>query len=169
MIGKTNRAPLTILESWDLAVERTNFQAAVLQQWAATASAAGGEGAVMDAYIAPVNPSICPKHGDYSRVRYLAYVSTVNLLDLSACTVPWTFVDKQRPAHQADDPSGERDAAGNPIPAPTCDLDRRIRANYDPVVYDGLPVTVQVVARKLEEEKVIAIAKVLERLRGGQG
>lgn len=118
----------------------------------------------MDAYIAPVNPSVCPKHGAYSRVRYLAYVSTVNVLDLSACTVPWDVVDKDRPQHQADDPSGERDATGNPIPAPTCDLDRRIRANYDLVVYDGLPVTLQVVARKLEE-KVIAIARVLERLK----
>ena len=120
----------------------------------------------MDAYIAPVNPSVCPKHGDYGRVRYLAYTSTVNLLDFSACTVPWSFVGR---TDLADEPSGERDAAGDPIPAPTCDLDRRIRENYDPLVYEGLPVSFQVVARKLEEEKVIAIAHVLEKLKLASG
>lgn len=118
----------------------------------------------MDAYISPVNPSICPQHGDYGRIRYLAYTSTVNLLDYAACTIPWTFVDEKNDL--PDDPSGVRDAAGDEIPGPTCDLDRKIRANFDPMVFKGLPVSFQVVARKLEEEKVLAILGVLERLKG---
>ena len=35
---------------------------------------------------------------------------------------------------------------------------------YDPEIYKGLPVTVQIVGRRLEEEKVLGVATVLEKL-----
>jgi amidase len=163
----TNATPdvpaITLLESWSLACERLVFQAAVLEQWKET-SKAGSSRAPMDFYITPVNPVVAPRHGHYAKARYLAYTGTVNLLDYSACTVPVFFVDPQ--LHKAD--KGDRmDAEGKEIPGVTCELDAHIRSMYDPEIYKGLPVSVQVVGRRMEEEKVLGMAKVLEQLLQG--
>ena len=56
------------------------------------------------------------------------------------------------------------DADGNKIPGVTGELDAHIRSIYDTAVYKGLPVTMQVVGRRLEEEKVLGVATVLEKL-----
>ena len=152
--------PLTLLESWSLACERLAFQAAVLEQWKET-SKAGTSEEVMDVYITPVNPVVAPRHGHYARERYLGYTGTVNVLDFSACTLPVGFVDPE--IHRADKGSA-LDAEGNQIPGMTGELDGYIRGIYDPEVYKGLPVTVQIVGRRLEEEKVLGVATVLEKL-----
>jgi amidase len=152
--------PLTLLESWSLACERLTFQAAILEQWKET-SKVGTSDEVMDVYITPVNPAVAPKHGHYAQGRYLGYTGTVNVLDFSACTVPLGFVDPE--IHKAD--TGEKtDADGNEIPEVTGELDGYLRSIYDPEVYKGLPVTVQVVGRRMEEEKILAVATVLEKL-----
>jgi amidase len=152
--------PLTLLESWSLACERLAFQAAVLEQWKET-SKTGASDEIMDVYITPVNPAVAPRHGHYARGRYLGYTGTVNVLDFSACTVPVGFVDTK--LHPADKGTNS-DAEGKEIPEVAEELDGYIRSIYDPEVYKGLPVTVQVVGRRLEEEKVLGVATVLENL-----
>ncbi|PGH09890.1 hypothetical protein AJ80_07600 [Polytolypa hystricis UAMH7299] len=154
------RKPLTLLEAWDLTMKRTDFRALVMKRWNATATD-DGRGPI-DAYITPVNPSVCPMHEDYKRIRYLGYTGSVNLLDFTACTIPVTFVDSQ--IDLADQQDGRFDAMGLPIPPPVSELDKTIRANYDPERFKGLPVAVQVVGRRLEEEKVLGIARVLHKL-----
>ena len=159
-ITHTEKPPLTINQSWALAMERLDFQASVLKQWKETASSFG-DGEPMDVYIAPVNPSVCPKHGDYEKVRYIAYTATGNLLDLTAVTVPVSRVDA---TIDVKDRSETEDAAGSGIPPPTGDLDRVIRKRYDGNIYKGLPVGLQVVGRRLEEEKVLAISQMVGEL-----
>ncbi|KAG0649284.1 Acetamidase [Hyphodiscus hymeniophilus] len=155
-----NVPPLTLLGYWSLACERLAFQAAILEQWNET-SKAGSSDQVMDVYLTPVNPAVAPKHGHYGRGRYLAYTGTVNVLDFSACTVPVGFVDPE--IHKADQGS-TLDANGKEIPAVRSELDGYLRSIYDPEVYKGLPVTVQVVGRRMEEEKVLGVATMLEKL-----
>lgn len=157
MVGRTDKPALSLLESWSLAMEQLHFQAAVLKQWRDTATSAAGH---IDVYLAPVNPSVCPRHGDYGRIRYLAYTSTVNLMDFTACTLPVTFVDEESDGKDGDG----KDAQGRELPAPTCELDEKIRANFDPQAFKGLPVTLQIVGKRLEEEKVLAIAQVMQKL-----
>jgi amidase len=155
----TPEPPKSLLESWDLSMECLDFRAAVLKQWNDTAQ----DGLPpMDAYLSPVNPAVAPRHGDYSKVRYFAYTAVVNLLDYTACTVPVGFVDPE--VDRADDEGLVRDAAGRDLPSPTCVRDETIRRKYDPGVYAGMPVTLQVVGRKFEEEKVIGIVKMLAGL-----
>ncbi|KAK2810065.1 hypothetical protein FQN50_003259 [Emmonsiellopsis sp. PD_5] len=154
-----DQKPLTILEAWELSMQRVDFRASVLEQWNA---AAKDPSHPLDAYIAPVNPSVCPMHGDYKRIRYMGYTGTVNALDFTACTIPVSFVDPK--VDLPDHPEGEKDAAGRPIPSPVSELDKTIRANYEPERFKGLPVTVQVVGRRLEEEKILGIAQVLQKL-----
>ncbi|KAJ4363691.1 Acetamidase [Neocucurbitaria cava] len=151
--------PKTLLESWDLAMECTDFRAAVLKKWNETAKE---DSPPMDAYIAPVNPAVAPRHGDYSKVRYFAYTASVNILDYSSCTLPVGFVDPI--VDLADDTTLVMDAAGAELPRPTCERDETIRRKYDPQTYAGMPVTLQVVGRKFEEEKVIGIVKVIKAL-----
>ncbi|KAF2121621.1 acetamidase [Lophiotrema nucula] len=151
--------PKSLIEAWDLSMECKDFRAAVLRQWNETAR----DGLPpMDAYFAPVNPAVAPRHGDYSKVRYFAYTASVNILDYSACTLPVGFVDPK--VDLADDSSLTVDAAGNALPPPTCERDESIRKRYDPAIYAGLPVTLQIVGRKYEEEKVIGIVKMITEL-----
>lgn len=109
-----------------------------------------------------MNPAVCPKHDDYLNSRYIAYTAAVNLLDFTACTVPVTFVNEK--LDLVDDVGGERDGYGEVIPKVTGELDGLIRKNYGRGGYGGLPVCVQVVGRRLEEEKVLGIARVMEEL-----
>lgn len=133
-------------------------------QWNATSeSSASAE--PMDVYIAPVNPSVCPRHDDHKSFRILGYTATVNLLDFTACTIPVTFVDDE--IDRADERSGKRDGRGSEIPGVTCELDGIIKKNHGNGGYDGLPVGFQVVGRRFEEEKILGIARVLEKLLKG--
>ncbi|KAK4504251.1 hypothetical protein PRZ48_005167 [Zasmidium cellare] len=162
IFAKTSLNPaLGITQSWDLAMECLDFRAAVLEQWNQTADAEKGL-PPMDAYIAPVVPAVAPRHGDYSKVRYFAYTATVNLLDYTACTFPTGFVDPAKDL--PDDASLVKDAAGESLPPPTCGRDETIRRKYDPEVYKGLPVCLQLVGRKLEEEKVVGMVKIIRDL-----
>jgi amidase len=152
--------PLTLLESWSLACERLAFQTEILKQWKKTSKVGTSED-VMDVYLTPVNPAVAPRHGHYAKARYLGYTGTVNVLDFSSCTVPVGFVDPE--LHKAD-LGEELDAAGKEIPKVTGDLDRHIRSIYEPDVYKGLPITMQVVGRRMEEEKVLGVATLLKEL-----
>lgn len=151
--------PLTLLESWSLACERMEFQASVLKQWKESSSVGSSE--TMDVYVTLVNPAVAPEHGHYAKGRYLAYTGTVNVLDFTACTVPVTFVDPL--VHEADKEE-TLDANGGVLPAVQSELDGYIRSIYDAEKYKGLPVTLQVVGRRMEEEKVLGVARMLEQL-----
>ena len=41
------------------------------------------------------------------------------------------------------------------------ELDRKIHADYDPKFYDGTPVALQCVGRRLEDEKVIEMTSII--------
>lgn len=74
--------------------------------------------------------------------------TAADLLDYPACTFPVTFADKkidqQRKSWKA---LNKKDAA--------------IQADYDPEFYDGTPVTLQCVGRRLEDEKVLEMTGII--------
>jgi Asp-tRNA(Asn)/Glu-tRNA(Gln) amidotransferase A subunit family amidase len=47
---------------------------------------------------------------------------------------------------------------------PRNDLDKWNHGLYDPQLMDGLPVGLQIIGRRFEEEKVLGVANVLEKL-----
>ncbi|KAE8154450.1 amidase signature domain-containing protein [Aspergillus avenaceus] len=77
-----------------------------------------------------------------------AYTEAINLLDYSTVVIPVTKADKNQDL--ADE---------NYVPLDELDV-KNWRA-YDPEIYDGAPVGVQIVARKYEEEKAWAIGKIV--------
>jgi hypothetical protein len=129
------------------------------------------------------------------QVSYLAYTESINLLDYSAAVIPVTRADQDidipdksyKPLSEIDRKNWEAckfcfsaylDNASafffffttTFFLAILTSMTKRI-ATDDPEVYHGAPVGVQIVARKHEEEKVWAIACVVDRIlrRAGYG
>ncbi|KAI9668914.1 MAG: hypothetical protein M1829_005226 [Trizodia sp. TS-e1964] len=100
---------------------------------------------IVDAVIMPVAPHAAVIPGKF---YHTAYTESINLLDYSVAVIPVTRASK------ALDKFDSEYSALN-------EIDRKNWEAYDPDVYDGAPVGLQIVARKYEEEKVWAIAKVI--------
>ena len=94
----------------------------------------------------PVAPHAAVIPGRY---LYTGYTEVINLLDYSAAVIPVTMADK---SVDLNDPNY----------APLNDLDAKNWAWYDAEAYDGAPVGLQIVGRKYEEEKILAIAKIVD-------
>ncbi|KAK7991634.1 hypothetical protein PG996_013351 [Apiospora saccharicola] len=99
-----------------------------------------------DVFVTPCAPFTAARPGRYD---YIGYTSFVNGLDLPSAVVPITTVDK----------NVDKFDSGF---VPVSELDRKIQSDYDPEIYDGAPVSLQIVGRRYQEEKVLAIAEWLE-------
>lgn len=106
------------------------------------------DGQDVDAFIMPVAPHAAVMPGRY---LYTGYTQVVNLLDYSAAVIPVTRADKSVDTIDPDY-------------IPLNDLDAKNWAWYDPEAYDGAPVGLQIVGRKYEEEKIWAIAKIVDAI-----
>jgi len=132
---------------WDVHLKKWNYQSEYLDKWRALEEQLGKE---LDAIIAPITPTAAVRHNQF---RYYGYASVINLLDFTSVIVPVTFADKSVDAKKVDyQPLGQ--------------LDATVQAEYDPEEYHGAPVAVQVIGRKLSEEKTLAIAQEIGRLLG---
>ncbi|KAL7920605.1 amidase signature domain-containing protein [Trichoderma austrokoningii] len=130
-------------EMWKLHLERTDFQNRHLDRW----NKAG-----LDALLLPTIPFNTVRHGTF---KHVGYTGVYNVLDYSAVSFPTGLnviegVDVDEPDY-----------------APLSSDCRDIHATYEPELMHGLPISLQLVARRLEEEKVLAMTGVvLEALSG---
>ncbi|OAX79679.1 hypothetical protein ACJ72_05997 [Emergomyces africanus] len=127
-------------------VKRNQFQKEYLERWMATKT---DTDAPIDGIIAPVAPTGAPRLGQGETVDYIGFTGFVNLLDHSACAFPVTYADKS-----IDLPRGEGWVPLNP-------KDKMIQADYDPEFYHGAPVSLQLIGKRLEEEKVVEMVEVV--------
>lgn len=74
---------------------------------------------------------------------------TNHLQDYSACTFPVTFASKSL------------DPKRGPEWRPLNESDAIIQDAYDPDFFDGTPVTLQLVGKRLEEEKVVEMVEIV--------
>ncbi|KAJ4379204.1 hypothetical protein N0V86_005248 [Didymella sp. IMI 355093] len=95
----------------------------------------------IDALLCPVGPGIAPKH---NTAKYWSYTSQWNLLDYPGLVFPVCKVDKD-----ADRWSGNEQILG--------ELDQENRKLWDPEEFHGAPVGLQLVGRRFEDEKIVAI------------
>ncbi|KAM0723815.1 hypothetical protein Q7P37_000805 [Cladosporium fusiforme] len=123
-------------------VAKRQAQKAYLDYWNSTAELSG-TGRPVDAVISPLAPFAAARPEKYT---YLTYSSFVNVLDYTSVVVPVTQADKNVDARVEDF-------------QPVDDVDRETQELYDPEIYDGAHVSVQLVGRRLQEEKMIALAK----------
>ncbi|KAL8646563.1 MAG: hypothetical protein Q9210_006066 [Variospora velana] len=128
-------------------VAQREYQKEYMEYWNSTAELTG-TGRPVDV-VAPFSAA------RPERYSYYGYSSIVNLLDYTACTLPVTTADKNIDVLDA--------ASFQPV----SELDRKITEDYDAEIYDGSHVSVQLIGRRLQEEKVLAVTEyVAEVLKG---
>ncbi|EFR01957.1 acetamidase [Nannizzia gypsea CBS 118893] len=139
------KEPLPLLEYQDLNLQGIEFTEAYADYWNSTAQ---DDGQVVDAIIVPLAPwaAVIP-----TKYYHTAYTEVFNLLDYSVSVVPVTKADKN--IDKAD-----------PNYKPISELDKTNWDLYDPELFDKTPVGMQLIGRKHEEEKIWAIAKVVDSI-----
>ncbi|KAL3482483.1 Acetamidase [Aspergillus californicus] len=140
--------PASMNELWATHLEKWTYQMEYLDKWREVEDAMGG--IELDAIIAPISPSAAIRHNQF---KYYGYASAINLLDFTSVVVPVTFADKRV--------DGRNEAF-----VPVSDMDRLVQEEYEPEAYHGAPVAVQVIGRRLSEERTLRIAEEVGRVLG---
>lgn len=113
-----------------------------MEYWNSTASETG-TGRPVDAIISPLAPFTAARPNRYSYYGYSVYV---NVLDYTSVVVPVTKADKNIDKEVSDF-------------KPLNEDDKKTQASYDPEMYHGAEVSVQLVGRRLQEEKMLGLAE----------
>ncbi|KJX92655.1 fatty-acid amide hydrolase like protein [Zymoseptoria brevis] len=140
----TKRPALTVSETWEAQAERDRVAEDWLDRWNAT-EIVSSTGRPMDALISPGFHFPAIRHGCAKASNYAAIGA---VLDLSTGVFPVTKVcpERDRVDHHHDDWT------------PMFDGDVEVMENYiGPEEYKDAPVGLQIMGRRLEEEKVTAM------------
>ncbi|GIZ48138.1 hypothetical protein CKM354_001121100 [Cercospora kikuchii] len=146
-------APFTVPEYWALNLRKRAVQAKYLELWNSIRDPRTDR--ECDVLIMPVMPHSAVRHRE---CKWVGYTKVWNLLDWSVAVLPAGRVEEE-------DVKGEDDAH-----EPRSELDSW---NWGLWTKDkgnmvGLPIGIQIVGRRLEEEKVLAAAKVIEDILRGE-
>ncbi|KAJ5888523.1 acetamidase [Penicillium taxi] len=138
---------IDVNQLWDINLQKWNYQNEYLWRWREFENQQGKE---LDAIIAPITTTAAIRH---DQSRYYGYSSVINLLDFTSVVVPVAFAHKYVDL-KIDDYK------------PLSPIDEAVQAEYDPEAYHGAPIAVQIIGRRLSEEKTLAIAEEVGRLLG---
>lgn len=132
--------PSSSAEFWRLCALRDEYRAQYHAYWQSTRGKTVSK-KVVDGVILPIAPSAAVQEGFF---HHFAYTAIASFLDYTAGSVPVTFADR------ALDPEDTRYK-------PKSQQDRQHWRTYQKELFDGAPVGVQVMGRRLQEEKVLAM------------
>ncbi|RQM07425.1 hypothetical protein DH86_00002869 [Scytalidium sp. 3C] len=138
---------ISVYEYWQLNKEKVALQKAYLDRWNKAKGPVSGK--VVDILLTPTMPHCAVPH---RTARWVGYTKVWNVLNYSALSFPAGTV------------SAEKDPLPSPPYQPRSDLDSFNWNLYDPVTMDGHPIGLQIIGRGFEEEKVLGVAKVFEKL-----
>jgi amidase len=133
--------PFTIAETFELNVERERFRKRVGDHWNATKDLTTS-GRTVDAILSPVASSLAPPH---DTTRWWGYTSYWNLCDYPAAVFPTGF---HHAGHHYSDEMATKPR--NPVEA-------YIHSQWNSRTYDNAPISLQVVGRRLNEEKLLHV------------
>lgn len=141
---------ISVYEYWQLNRRKVVLQQAYLEKWNRTVSASTGR--QVDAVLMPVMPHPAVPH---EACRWVGYTKVWNFLDYTALVLPGGRVE-----------AGDCDVAWQHESRNGMDeWNAQVwRDNKVDMADMGLPVGIQIVGRKLEEEKVLAVGKVVDDL-----
>ncbi|KUJ16989.1 amidase [Mollisia scopiformis] len=144
--------PMTVFETWQNQQRRTVLQMKWLERWQATKELTG-TGRPIDGLIMPSTPFPAIRH-DGGYPHHWGAISP--LLDLTTGVFPVTKVDL------------EKDVVPNDW-KPISDLDEKVTKYYGhPKNHENALVGLAVIARRLEEEKVVAMMGEITKCLGGK-
>jgi len=125
--------------------KKRDLQQEYLEYWQSSVHATG-TGRPVDAIISPVAPYAAPPHGLNT---VTSYTVIWNALDYPAAVLPVTTVDPaidvKKPPHNF-----------------LSETDKRVYELYDPTIFKGTPIALQLVGRTLEDEAVIGMAEIVD-------
>ncbi|UJR17813.1 hypothetical protein I4U23_004712 [Adineta vaga] len=148
-VGSKN-TELSVYEYWQVNAARTKYATEYLTKWNKT-SEITSTGRPVDGIISPVIP--LPAYPTGFKLD-LGYSGIANILQLSSVVLPVTRVDLK--LDQITDEYRNIDLAS--------EYDRATKDAYKgPEVFENIIVGLQVICRRLEEEKAISMAMVLEQ------
>ena len=128
---------------WKKTVRREAFKADYAAHWNSTGSA---DGHPVDVILCPVGPGAAPP---LDHARYWAYTSIWNLLDYPAMVFPYCQVDQAKDkVEEGYEPMNEQD-----------DWNYKL---YSPERYADAPVSLQLVGRRYEDEKVFEAMELIK-------
>jgi Asp-tRNA(Asn)/Glu-tRNA(Gln) amidotransferase A subunit family amidase len=142
-----NRAPaISVYEYWQLNKKKIAAQQAYLQMWNNTRAPSGRP---VDILLVPTMPHTAVPHRS---CRWVGYTKLFNFLDYPALSFPAGKVTKGL------------DPDVLPEVEPRNPLDASNWQTYDLELMDGIDIGLQIVGRRLEEEKVLGAALQVHRL-----
>jgi amidase len=130
-----NLPPIDLVSFWKLQSDKYTYQKEYLALWQQRSH--------VDGWILPVAPHAAIKHDNY---QYYGYTTVINLLDWPAVSIPVTFADKEKDIKNMQYKSIN-------------ELDTKIYDDYDADIYDGAPVGVQLVGKRLQEDYLLGLAE----------
>lgn len=144
-----NEPPISVEEWWAIGESKSHLREKFFKYWQDTAKQFS-DGKMIDAILCPVWPSAGFKKddGNYAAINYTV---PLNILDCPSVILPVTLSDKM-----IDLP--------NDTYVPVDDFDEKIHNYYDPNEFHGMPVCIQIVCRKFEEEKALTITSIAANL-----
>jgi amidase len=163
--------PKSIPEIFELNLKREQFRKEVLRHWNATKERTG-TGRAVDGIICPAFATLAPPH---NTTRWWGYTSYWNLADYPGVVFPMGQCDPSEytpsptPPPPPSDPSdpkpelaADENAADN-IPYTGLKMKKFVEGQWDPMTYKDAPISLQLVGRRYNEEKVLAMLDVVER------
>lgn len=144
--------PFEVADVFKINLEREAFRAKIAAHWNAT-RARTGTGRSVDAVLSPVAPTLAPPH---DTTRWWGYTSYWNLMDFPAAVFPLGRFVAQ--GYRSADVSADLPAAGKARNAE----ERFISDQWKPETYDNAPISLQLIGRRLNEERVLAMLNVVE-------
>ncbi|VDC00395.1 unnamed protein product [Peniophora sp. CBMAI 1063] len=146
--GEAPRPELSASELFAANESQYQYQAAYAKYWNGTAKITKS-GRAVDFVLLPAFPAPCFRPGQSG--VYTGYTGVANCLDYTAAVLPVTRVDK---IIDLPDPSF---VALNK-------RDQIVQSFYDPEDFHGSPIAIQIMGRRLQEEQVLAAARVIDEL-----
>ncbi|KAL3425257.1 acetamidase [Phlyctema vagabunda] len=108
------------------------------------------DGHSVDAILCPAGPGAAPPHGN---AKYWSYTSQWNILEYPGAVFPVTTVDQKIDLKDTDfKPTNEQDQFNYDL--------------YEPEKYVDAPIGLQIVTRRFEDEKCLAVLEEVEKAMG---
>ncbi|KAI9047341.1 hypothetical protein LZ554_008788 [Drepanopeziza brunnea f. sp. 'monogermtubi'] len=137
----------SVEEVWDLKSKRNNYRNRYNALWLATGAT---DAHPVDAILCPAGPGPAPPHGN---AKYWSYTSQWNMLEYPGVVFPVTAVDPRTDVEET-------------AYVPRNDQDRFNWELYQRERYVDAPVSLQIVTRRWEDEKCLAVLKEMEKAMG---
>ncbi|KAJ9503790.1 hypothetical protein LTR99_002550 [Exophiala xenobiotica] len=138
---------LSARELYHLFNEQDTYKKEYLKHWNDT-SKLTSSGRPIEALLCPINPCASYPH-DF--LTWWGYAAQWNLLDYPGVIVPVGFVDKNKDL---------KDESYKPVN----DTDKAHHELYDPELWHNAPISLQLVGRQFEDEKLLAVSAVVDKV-----